>query len=342
MIAALILAAVTSIHPTVGPDSGGTLVTIRGTELSTPVNCILPCPPRVVFGDTAVDAIEKSDTEMQVVTPAHVAGTVDLRIQIAGRDEIRVPNGFTFYDDAQDGYEEILVPIFIDGIVPGAHGTQWQTDFRLRNQGSGPATIAHYQCPLNLACPPVFPLTYTLLPGQSLPKSAKFAGTRSNPSLMLYVREPSDVAMSLRVADISRGTLNAGTDVPVIRESELLTGNAQLFNVPMNNGDRFRILLRVYAPAMTKADFQVRIHPDDEFSEPLHITTLTATTPQEGAFRTESAYAELDFTELLRLKIAWPASARIEVRPLVQGSRYWTFLSLTNNETQLVTLVTPQ
>lgn len=342
MIAALVLAAVTSITPNVGPADGGTVVVIRGNDLSTQINCLLPCPPRVVFGDAAaVDAVEKSDNELTVVTPAHAPGTVDVTVQIPGRDDVVVRAGFTFYTDAQAGYEEILLPIFIDGIVPGAYGTQWQSDFRLRNQG-GPATIAHYQCPPNVSCVPVFPLTYTLPPQKSLPKSAKFAGARSNPSLMLYVREPSDVAMSLRISDISRGTLNAGTDVPVIRESELLTGPAQLFNVPLNNGDRFRVLLRVYDTVVTKSDFSVRIYPDDDDSEPIYIATLTATTPQQGTFRTEAAYAELDFTELLRLRIAWPSSARIEVRPLTEGSRYWTFLSLTNNETQLVTLVTPQ
>lgn len=50
----------------------------------------------------------------------------------------------------------------------------------------------------------------------------------------------------------------------------------------------------------------------------------------------------LDITQLLHLRLAWPQSARIEVQPLTAGSRYWAVVSLTNNETQLVTLVTPQ
>jgi hypothetical protein len=33
---------------------------------------------------------------------------------------------------------------------------------------------------------------------------------------------------------------------------------------------------------------------------------------------------------------------RIEITPLTAGSRYWSFASVTSNETQIVTLVTPQ
>ena len=60
------------------------------------------------------------------------------------------------------------------------------------------------------------------------------------------------------------------------------------------------------------------------------------------AFRSEAAYAQLDITDLLKLRKAWPAVARVEIVPRTPGSRYWAFVSLTNNQTQLVTLVTPQ
>jgi hypothetical protein len=146
----------------------------------------------------------------------------------------------------------------------------------------------------------------------------------------------------LKVADISRNALNGGTDLPVIRENELLTRSAQLHNVPLDNRT-FRLLLRVYDVTYGEASFAVRFYAASEEGVPsVYGTTLTAKTPRNAPFRAEAAYAELDITQLLYLRLAWPEIARIEIQPRTPGSRYWAFVSLTNNETQLVTLVTPQ
>jgi hypothetical protein len=37
-----------------------------------------------------------------------------------------------------------------------------------------------------------------------------------------------------------------------------------------------------------------------------------------------------------------PAAVQIEVEPMTSGSTFWTFVSVTNNTTQQLTLVTPQ
>jgi hypothetical protein len=334
---------VTEIQPSQGPAEGGTTVVIRGDNFSTPVTCILPCPPQVVFGGIAVDAREESDERLVVTTPAHEPGTVDVEILIAGRDQTVVENGFTFLSGQDAGYEQVLIPIYIRDIVPGANGTQWKTDFRIRNDGKDTVTLAPWECPINQACPPVFPLTYALEPGRSLHNPANFAVTSgSNPSRLLYVSAPADVSMNLRVADVSRGTLNGGTDLPLVRSSELLRDNAQLLNVPMND-PAFRVLLRVYDVAYSNSTFNVRLYQADvDDDTAVHTVVLNATTPYSGPFRSEAAYAQLDMTDLLKLRKAWPAAVRIEVEPATPGSRYWEFASVTNNETQLVTLVTPQ
>jgi hypothetical protein len=122
----------------------------------------------------------------------------------------------------------------------------------------------------------------------------------------------------------------------------LLRGTTQLFDVPLD-AQNFRVLLRIYDLAYSKADFEVRLYAEGvEGEPPAHVALLTATTPQQGAFRSEAAYAQLDITDLLKLRKAWPAVARVEILPRTPGSRYWAFVSLTNNQTQLVTLVTPQ
>lgn len=334
-----------SITPDEGPAGGGTAVVIAGNNLHTPVNCILPCPPQVVFGDIAVDAVEVSDRELNVTTPAHAAGFVDVTVAIPGRDPVVVEDGFTFLQGPESLYERVLLPVYIQGAVPGAYGTQWATDFWLHNGGTTSVSIADRVCPPTLVCPPVFPLTLELPAGGSLHNPADFTpASRSNPSQVLYVSRQGgkDVSMGLRVADLSRSTLNAGTDLPVIRDAEFLTRTAQLFNVPLDN-QTFRILLRVYDVTYPEALFAVRFHPSGNAPvPPVYGTTVTAKTPKTGEFRPEAAYAELDITQLLQLRLAWPQSARVEIRPLTAGSRYWAMVSLTNNQTQLVTLVTPQ
>ena len=336
---------IVAITPGSGPETGGTAVVISGSNLHTPVACLLPCPPRVGFGEIFVDAEEVSDHQLNVTTPAHAAGVVDVTVSIPGRPSVVVENGFTFVQGPESAYERVLLPIYVKGVIPGAHGTQWATDLWIHNGGTSAVSIADRVRPAEAACAPVIPLTLTLDAGRSLHNPDHFfPPNRNNPSQMLYVSKPGadDVSLGLRVADVSRNTLNSGTDLPVIRESRFLTRTAQLLNVPLDN-QNFRILLRVYDVTYSEALFSVRIYPSDpDRVQAVYGTTLTATTPRLPPFRPEAAYAELDITPLLNLRLAWPQNARIEVEPLNPGSRYWAFLSLTNNQTQLVTLVTPQ
>ena len=336
---------VQSITPDQDRDTGGTLVVIRGSNLSTPVVCIVPCPPRVVFGALAVDATEVSDQELHVVTPPHPAGTVDVSIVIPGRPGLLMEDAFTFIEGIDAPYEKVLLPMYFPGEISGAYGTRWKTDLSIYNGSENAALIADAVCPPDLACPPVIPLTVGVAPGGSLLNPPNFfRPTRANTSLILYVSKPaaSDVSFGLRVADTSRSALNGGTDLPVVRGDEFLTGTGQFLNVPLN-GAQFRLLLRIYDVAHDETDFTVRIHPADEKpTTPIYSTTVRASTPSRPPFRSEAAYAELDITQLLMLRLAWPDQARIEIVPGKAGSRYWAFVSLTNNETQLVTLITPQ
>src|SRR5215212_6444448 len=71
-----------SIVPSSGAISGGTVVTITGRNLGVPPNfaCFAPCPTRVSFGEVTVDAREERQTSLVVVTPAHAAGPVDVKV----------------------------------------------------------------------------------------------------------------------------------------------------------------------------------------------------------------------------------------------------------------------
>ena len=334
-----------SIEPNSGPESGGTTVVITGTNLNTPVACLLPCPPRVSFGEIAVDATEESNTRLRVVTPAHAAGKVDVTVAVTGRDPVVVDDGFTFLQGPEHGWERVLLPIFFKGTVPGAHGTQWKSDFWVHYGGSNGVSIAPAYCPPTAICPPVFPLAITLGPGQSLHNPTNFfAEYETNFSQILYLSDhgAKDVSMSLRVSDLSRSAQNRGTDIPVIREGELLTGRAQLFDVPLTN-QNFRLRLRIYDLTYDIAEYSVLLYESKEAAaEPTYGMTLIALTPRAAPFRDEAAYLDFDLGSLLQLRRQWPDSVRIEIKPKTPGSRYWAFVSATNNETQLITLITPQ
>lgn len=337
---------VTSLEPSFGPASGGTEVTITGSDLLPHIVCALPCPTTVTFGDVTVEVSEESATRLKVITPPHAAGTVDVRVNVSGEEPVRLPGAFTYQETAEATYTQVLLPVYLDGIVDGAGGSRWATDFWLRNNGPNPVTFAPYPCPPGQACPAVIPLTTSLLPGRTyhgLPQH--FGEGTTNPSRVFYLSRDgaARVSAGLRFADLSQGTLNGGTDLPVIREGELLTYPAQLFNVPMD--PNFRVLLRVYDVAQTSSSFHVSIHRQEvgEPTLPLHSFDLRVTTPQTGPFRTEAAYGQFDVTSLLALDhVQWPEAVRIEIAPLTPGSRFWAFASVTNNTTNLVTLVTPQ
>jgi hypothetical protein len=334
--------AITALDPSSGVSGGGTEVVIHGSNLLTKVSCVLPCPPLVAFGDIVVPAREEYENRLVVVTPAHKPGTVDVTVTVTGESPVTAPQAFTFLPDADDAYGQILLPIHLDGIVHGAHGTQWRTDLWLRNNGSKPVSLAPWPCPGGQPCPAEFPLIFTLAPGKSLHNLPPFfQASQPNPSRILYVRDAEgvDLSFGLRFADISRSSLNAGTGLPVIRESELLGSTTHLLNVPAT--PEFRIMLRVYDLAYTSSLFRVTLFAQSEDAGDLLASTqMAVSTNASGEFRTTAAYAQLDVSSLITA--GGPEAIRIQIEPLTPGSRYWTVASITNNETQLVTVVTPE
>ena len=333
---------ITSISPTSGPASGGTQVTITGNHLGAEVLCIVPCPTQVTFGDVTVTAVEEAPDHVIVITPQHAPGTVDVTVSPAGAKPAAVANGFTFVSTSEDPYERVLLPIYTNEPVSGANGSQWQTDFWLRNNSSTKTlTLAPWPC--GTICPPVFPNSFSLQSETALHNLPQgFDPTPGTVSRILYLlRNEPEVSMSLRVADISRSALNAGTEIPVIREAEFLDAPADLLNVPYDPS-KFRLMLRIYDPFVTSAQYRVTLYGQTEGAAPLeHDVTLTAQSPQTGQFRTEAAVAQYDFTPLADVDKVWPAAFRIHIEPLVPGSRYWAFVSITNNDTQHVTIVSP-
>lgn len=335
---------ISSVDPSSGPP--GTLVTISGHGFALPPNfaCFAPCPTVVFFDTTEVKPREESDTRLTVIAPAHAAGTVTLRIRTG--DGREASSTFQYTASAEAAWQRVLLPVYVTGQVPGSNGSLWTTDFWIRNNSGNPedsAALAPWSCE-GQVCPPVFPSQRPLRAGETLHNIPPFfRAPTDNPARLLYITRSvfPKVSMNLRVADVSRGGLNAGTEIPIVRDEAFATSTIQLMNVPVDA--RFRLLLRVYDVTPSPAQFQVNVWTLPEgTTAPRFVssTQLVATSPQTGEFRDLPSYAQLDLAAAIPSGTAGPL--RIEVAPLSQGSRFWAFVSITNNETQLVTLVTPQ
>lgn len=333
---------VRGISRNLGSTNGGTILTLSGSNLLPTVRCLLACPTTVMFGDAMATLKGAVPTMLHVRTPPHAPGTVDITVSIAGEAPIVLTDAFTYSTNPEANFERVLVPLYFDGVLKGAYGSEWTTSLWIRNNGTDAVSIAPWSCADGQDCAGA-PATYELPSSRSLKNLAPLSGASDgNPSRLLYLSqaESSDVSFSVRFADQSRGLTDAGIDMPVIRENEALYGSAQLFSVPLKSS--FRVLLRLYELGDVSSRFRVTIYPQSELDEqPIHSEELTATV-QGGSFPTKAGYATLDVTGLLHLEKAWPDSVRIQITPLTEGSRYWSFVSLTNNDTQMVTLVTPQ
>ena len=336
-------AVISEIKPTDGPSHGGTPVVIIGTGFQREVDCILPCPTTVSFGGIEVPVKLASPTSVIAIAPAHEPGPVDLTVNIAGKAPATKTAAFVFLPGKEDDYERVLLPIYLESAVGGAFGSRWKTDLWMRNNGVEPVKLGAWPCASEV-CADEFPMTYPFEGGRSLRNLPALGSNDGNPSRMLYVERElaSQVAFSLRFADVSRASLDGGVEMPVIRQSEMLGGPAQLFDVPL--GSTFRVLLRIYEVAYPKSTFRVTVYPQSETDEALvYSAELTASSSSSAEeFRPKAGYTVLDITGLLRDANSWPSSARIEITPLTPGSRFWAFASITNNDTQVVTLVTPQ
>lgn len=88
-ITSISIPTITDISPITGSVSGGTAVTITGTEFATGAT--------VTFdGNSATSIVVVSATEITCVTPAHTAGAVDVVITNTDTGTVTAVNGYTY------------------------------------------------------------------------------------------------------------------------------------------------------------------------------------------------------------------------------------------------------
>ena len=196
----------------------------------------------------------------------------------------------------------------------------------------------------------LFPLVDCILCEDNLPRRRTFTPPLffqqpgHFPGSILHVDHAAaeDVHFSLRVSDASRADQGAGTEIPVVREEDFFRDRLHLLSVPLEAG--FRQTLRIYdVNATPGAAVRVRIFPDEGTAPAFNRTLAFSFSPAHNpnfVRPVTPGYIQLDLHAVPEL--AGLRRVRVEVEPATTGLEFCAFITLTNNFTQQVTVISPQ
>lgn len=236
-------------------------------------------------------------------------------------------------------WERLLVPVSIE-TLPGAGGARWTTELAALILADEEPEFAPHPCELTTnPCAMVPPPLRRQISGA-------FLFSTSAPGGQYFYIRPQDTAkwrFNARIRDLARAEQTAGAEMPIVRDSEFRSDVIALLNVPV--APQYRHTLRIYDDlGRDRVGARIRIYAGHETEPRISVvrdlvrTTVRTTT--SALLAMHPAYAQ---TELAQLgSIAGLESLRVEIEPLDPGVRLWAFISIVNNETHHVTVVTPQ
>jgi hypothetical protein len=242
--------------------------------------------------------------------------------------------------------ETFLVPISLhrgDGPIPGAFGSLWTSTLFFRNETAGDVMVSPHYWDCGRGTCNFLPIR----PGTTV--ELELLGR------LITVEKPSEGAVffNLRVRDISRQSQTWGTEIPVVSQRDFLEVSTTLLGVPATS--EFRHTLRLYEVSgtlMPVTFVRVRVFGTDPkiHSVPpppsasdvfLGEAVVPIHPARAGSFRFTPGYTEIhDLGEIASLE-GWDL-VTVQIEPVTEGLQYWAFISVTNNETQHVTTITPQ
>src|SRR5712691_7483260 len=224
---------ITSISSAFDTSAGNRVVKIRGAFPCSASGCTAPA---VLFGSKPAEAVERvSDSEIHAVVPTQTQVTV-VGVTVRGEGYTYVlPSGFTYVNLLD--YERFLVPISAQNPVAGRFGSVWQSEFRLVNQSGitlEPGLDIFHLESRETANAPLTP-NQVVTPIVAMPR----LDSDVPPTTLFYVRKELApyVSPQLRIRDLSRQSETWGTEIPVVRESNL-QWSFTLVDVPMKEGFR--------------------------------------------------------------------------------------------------------
>ena len=312
LLFALPLFAFTAM-PASGPAAGGTTVTLHGDFTNGQYV--------VLFGAIQAQSVTHiDDSTLQAVTPAHLPGVVNVRVFEHDRFKGGEPQ-FEFTGAVPlEAYERFLLPVFTTP-VQGAFGSEFRMELSGVNTGKLPMLLFALEkscAPLPECILPESEAVVRLEPLDNDLKDERLVGL-GNPGTFFYVTKgrEKDLSTNLRVYDTSRAAENFGTEIPIVSSDEFRREPFALTGVPRD--PRFRSTLRIYA------------------AEP---TTVKVTIGNQVSFVTLSGSDGFRFPAYAQLGDV--PGGRVVIEPDPNGPAVWGFISVTNNETQHITTITPR
>jgi hypothetical protein len=317
--------------------SGSEVVHLTGKGLvgcSTSLSPIVCEEITVHFGTTAAEVVSKTPDEIVVRQPGPTPGTFDVTIEkpavtlrATAAYHVPKPTGLN-----EAFYERTLLPVFWSG--PGAFGAQWQTTASLYNANEYTLTSAHSSV-LHSVC------VIANCDPRPLPNSTTTASADSS-LIAGVVEELSRQAMEkidlgLIIRDTSRSAQDLGTEIPVVRQPQLYARTFSIPNVP--NDPRYRLTLRLYSIESATV-FGLRIYTNAS-SNPV-VTKSIALTADAGLRNGGFVVINDLFTAYPEIGAFGPL--RVEIDPGIRDGykSAWGFITVTNNDTQHVTVLSPQ
>jgi hypothetical protein len=223
-------------------------------------------------------------------------------------------------------FQRILIPVLYEG--PGGFGSQWTTEAAMTNWG-GTGNQGHELEPVLEVSKPL----PVLLFGEQTPSLISLFGNHGS-GLLLFVPHGQDVRFGNVIRDTSRDASQFGTEVPVVREEDTDTF-IELTNIPFD--PRFRLQLRIYG--LEGVGFTVDVKDKNGQGSTVELNG-PCTGAQMPCNSNQPAYASVD------LRAIYPSlkegRLRIGISSRVPNRKLWAFVTVTNNDTQDVTVISPQ
>ncbi len=320
--------------------AGATNLSASGTGWT----CTTQSESMVICRRASLAAHTSSPLELRFKAPeADAIFTIEQQVFAELNQNRRHEQHFTtVFVGARENWRMMMIPVTATGI-PGANNSLWNTDLRMFIASDIPVEVRPHNCD-GSPIPECFP-TDLPLRQEFDPRAAGRIHHGIGVGQFVYVRAENfeRVRINARIYDVSRETETAGAEMPIPRENEFTDGIIDLLSIPV--APQYRHTLRVYdADGRHGARVRIRVFAEDEV-EPRLVTDRTLSAEHGGRLTsallpTHPAILQAELGQLLPL--AGIESVRVEVEPLDEGVRLWSFVSITNNQTHHVTTVTPQ
>jgi hypothetical protein len=323
---------VVRVTPAVGSEF--TEVIIEGYE--RPECNTDPCAEvEVFFGNTKATNVRFSGRSELLATVPAGTGMVDVRI-VTGSQTVTIEHAFRYGTPFEDDVEWVLFPV--NFMARGAFGSDWRSDIVVRNDG--PVTIETR--PLFWASPtiPTLPIPEPIAPDGK----GNFPQLERDGGQFLYVPRGLEEKLSYaaHVVDRSRSEADLGTEVPVVRVEDT-DSVVKLLQIPV--GDLYRAKLRVYDVDTNRGALVTITDPETNTRITMVSLSLTGipVCPIAPCVADRPAFAVLDLEAVQALQGRnFPSGVDVTITADGDGARLWAFVTVTNNDTQHVTVYTPQ